>query len=299
MQSYKSTDSGLPILPNFLVIGVEKGGTTWLHTQLKKHPDIYLPHTKEVHFFNSRNSNLKEKDHFSLGIDWYADFFKDYRGEKAVGEVTPMYICDEDAPRRIKDTLPGVKLLVMLRDPVSRAYSHYWMAKNKNLTTLSFQEVIDQKEARFIERGLYYRQLAAYYALFDPAQIMVVFYEEVFADPRAWLTRICEFLGVDSSIYGDDDTVFEKVFQASSYRSVSLLKAQSAVIQKLRKSRRFGRILNYVKRTGVSDIIKSINKVDSKYEKMSDEDRRQLAGYYAEDLRRLKDLLNRELPFPS
>jgi len=118
-------------LPNFLVIGVEKGGTTWLHAQLKKHPEIFLPQSKEIHFFNKYNSNLIKHDYFQLGINWYADFFKQYKGQKVIGEVTPMYICDPEAPLRIQQTLPNVKLIAILRDPVRRAYSHYWMAKQK------------------------------------------------------------------------------------------------------------------------------------------------------------------------
>src|SRR5690348_11928752 len=97
-----------PVLPNFLVIGVEKGGTTWLHTQLKKHPEIFLPNTKEVHFFNKYNSNFVAHDYFKFGLDWYREFFKDYEGQQAIGEVTPMYICDAEAPLRIKQTLPDV-----------------------------------------------------------------------------------------------------------------------------------------------------------------------------------------------
>src|SRR4051812_23905676 len=120
-----------PPLPNFLVIGVEKGGTTWLHAQLKKHPQIFLPDTKEIHFFNKYSSNLIERDYFKLGIGWYLDFFKPYNGQRAIGEVTPMYICDSEAPLRIQKTLLSVRLIAILRNPVDRAYSHYWMAKNK------------------------------------------------------------------------------------------------------------------------------------------------------------------------
>jgi hypothetical protein len=170
-----------------------------MHAQLKKHPEIFVPESKEIHFFNKYNSNLVKRDYFQLGINWYADFFKQYRGQKAIGEVTPMYICDPEAPLRIHQTIPQVKLIVILRDPVHRAYSHYWMAKQKNHTKLTFKEVTQQKEARFINRGLYYEQLKVYHKLFQPQQIMTLFYEEVFKDAEYWLIETCKFLGVDES----------------------------------------------------------------------------------------------------
>ena len=288
-----------PVLPNFLIIGVEKGGTTWLHTQLRKHPDIFLPQTKEIHFFNKYNSNFVDHDYFKLGLNWYQEFFKEYKGQHAIGEVTPMYICDPEAPLRIKQTLPDVKLIAMLRNPVQRAYSHYWMAKQKDHTTLTFREVIEQKEPRFIERGQYYKQLKVYYELFDSRQIMVLFYDEVFDNPEYWLSEVCKFLGVNDSYYQNDSSLKEKVFEASAYKSAALLNKQNRLIHKMRKNKVLSSMLNWLKRKGFSDKIKKMNTVEKPYEKINESDSLTLQNYYYEDLKALSLLLNRELPFKS
>lgn len=287
------------VLPNFLVIGVEKGGTTWLHAQLKKHPDIFMPPTKEVHFFNKFNSNFIAHDYFKQGLDWYQEFFKEYNGQKAIGEVTPMYICDAEAPARIKQTLPEVKLIAMLRNPVNRAYSHYWMAKQKNHTQLSFEEVIEQKEPRFIERGLYYQQLKTYYELFDRQQIMVLFFDEVFKNPEYWLSEVCRFLGVDPCFFHNNPSIHEKVFEASAYKSAALLNKQMYLVHEMRKSKVFSSLLNWMKRRGFSDKIKKMNTVEKPYEKITEHDAAVLRDYYSEDLKALSSLLNRALPFES
>lgn len=289
-----------PVLPNFLVVGVEKGGTTWLYAQLKKHPDIFLPDTKEIHFFNRFNSNFVEHDYFQFGLEWYQKFFKEYKGQKAIGEITPMYICDPEAPLRIKQTLPNVRLIAMLRDPVQRAYSHYWMAKQKNHTnTATFKEVIDQKEPKFIERGLYYKQLKTYYELFDSKQIMVLFFDEVFKDPEYWLTQVCRFLGVDATFYQNNASIKERVFEASAYKSAALLNKQISLVHKMRRSKALSSVLDWMKRKGFADRIKKMNMVEQQYEKISERDAAELQQYYCEDLKALASLLNRNLPFGS
>jgi hypothetical protein len=284
-------------LPNFLVIGVEKGGTTWLYMQLKHHPEIFLPESKEIHFFNKYNSNLVKHDYFQLGIKWYTDFFKQYQGQRAIGEVTPMYICDPEAPFRIQQTLPNVKLIVLLRNPVHRAYSHYWMAKQKNHTKFTFREVIQQKEPRFIGRGLYYKQLKVYYALFPPEQIMAIFYEEVFKDPEYWLVQICKFLGVDESFYLNNPIVQEKVFPASGYKSAVLLNLQNKIIHTMRRNKFLGRMVSWFKQHGISDRIKKLNTVEKPYNAINEEDAIMLYEFYKEDMHALSLLLKRELPF--
>lgn len=285
------------VLPNFLVIGAEKGGTTWLHTQLKKHPDIFLPNSKEVHFFNKYNSNFVAHDYFKFGLNWYCNFFKDYKKQKAIGEVTPMYICDAEAPLRIKQTLPDVKLIAILRNPVQRAYSHYWMAKHKNHTALSFDGVIEQEEPRFIKRGLYYQQLKTYYELFKPQQIMVLFYEELFKDPAYWLLQICKFLEVNNDYYENDKSIHDKVFQSSAYKSAFFLNKQNYIVHQMRRNKALSYLLNWLKLKGVSDKIKSMNTVEKSYVQISENNAITLQDYYQKDLKALSSLLKRELPF--
>src|SRR5690606_19149476 len=120
------------MLPNFLVIGAQKAGTTWLYDVLRRHPDIFLPETKELSYFCQLDSDGNELNHFSrLDLAWYEGFFSAQDTETAIGEISPMYLCDEMAPRRIASTFPSIKLIAALRDPVERAASEYWMTFNK------------------------------------------------------------------------------------------------------------------------------------------------------------------------
>lgn len=285
------------LLPNFLCIGVEKGGTTWLHAQLKLHPDIFLPDTKEVHFFNRYSSNFVERDNYKLGLKWYADFFNKFNGQKACGEITPMYICDPEAPIRIHKEIPDAKLIVMLRNPVNRAYSHYWMAKNKQHTNLSFDEVIAQQEDRFIKRGLYAQQLATYYKLFKADQIKVVFFEQVMKDPEYWLNDICKFLGVGEDFYKGNENIHKKIYEASVYKSPALLNLQNNLAHKLRKVRLLGKIINLIKSTGITGMLKKVNRVEQSYEKITAQQADELKKYYAEDTTALAAMLNTNIPY--
>ena len=99
-------------LPDFLGIGTQKGGTTYLHALLQHHPQIFLATPKEQHFFSL---------HWQRGEQWYADQFAQAESHQCCGEVTPYYLFHPEVPQRIKSQLPAAKLIVLLRDPVERA----------------------------------------------------------------------------------------------------------------------------------------------------------------------------------
>ena len=108
--------------PNFLVIGAQRSGTTWLDTALRAHPQVYLPERrKEIHYFD---------EHYSRGAEWYREFFSAAAarpGLKAIGEVTPRYLFDPLVPQRIAGDFPSMRLIAILRNPADRAYSQFCM----------------------------------------------------------------------------------------------------------------------------------------------------------------------------
>src|SRR5699024_6986823 len=119
------------MLPNFLVIGPGKSGTTWIYHALKDHPEICLSSAKETLFFETQ---------FDRGIDWYTNFFSHCNGEtNAVGEVSNTYIFCEGAPRRIKTINSEMKLITCLRNPVERTFSHYLFLIRGGQITGSFR----------------------------------------------------------------------------------------------------------------------------------------------------------------
>lgn len=283
------------MLPNFLVIGAEKAGTTWLYEVLRQHPHVFLPDTKELCYFNRLDSNLQVSDYFHrLDRSWYEEFFSEHRNQPAIGDVSPMYLCDDAAPARIAATLPGAKLIAILRDPVERAHSHYWMARNKEHLTESFAEVIARKDEAVIKRGLYGEQLEVYFSLFSPSQILILIFEEVMADRREALARVCRFIGVDEDGLSDAN-LDESVNPATAYRSAWLYNASVTLATRFRQSALLAWLPRLLKKTGFNAKVKSLNAVDFRKPPLTEEERAALRQYYAGDRERLERLLGRKI----
>lgn len=210
--------SRLRALPDFLLIGVQKGGTSSLYSNLIKHPCVVPAHRKEVNFF-SHDINLVK------GLKWYRDHFASTaylkyrrlaRGRRVVtGEATPRYIFLPYVAERVATFLPNVRLIAVLRNPVSRAYSHYHMAVRKNVETLPFDQAIEEARrevdriyssgfalprtrADYLSRGLYADQLTQWFEHFPRQQILVLKSEDYYKDPQTTLKTALEFIGVDS-----------------------------------------------------------------------------------------------------
>ncbi len=284
------------MLPTFLVIGAEKSGTTWLYEQLRRHPDIFIPLVKELHYFNKRNSNLEPKRNFEdSGQEWYEYHFRGAKDGQSIGEVTPMYLCDEVAPERIRRVIPNVKLIACLRHPTDRAHSHYWMAKGKKHTSLSFEEVVEQREERFIERGRYDRQLDRYLNYFNRDQLLILIHEEVVQAPAESLNRVCSFLGVDDTFYQDQPWITEKVHSSSAERSILLHRAIGAVAKWMRHHWGTRHVLDWFKKTGLASRLKKANKNPRQYPEMPPNLRAELDGYYAPTVRSVENLIGRRI----
>lgn len=187
-------------LPNFLIIGTQKGGTSWMRNMLRQHPDVFMP-KEEIHFFD-------KPDHFALGTAWYMAHFAGAQGQIAVGEKTPNYLLtDPDDPLvmpcRIHSLLPDARLIAILRNPVERAISGI----NHHIRLGSLPPDVDidaaiqkfiEEDAAFIRYGYYYRHLSAFYEFYDPARVRVLIYEDdVVARPQQALRATCEFLTID------------------------------------------------------------------------------------------------------
>lgn len=178
-------------VPTFLGLGAQRCGTTWLDANLRTHPKIYLPRRrKEVHFFDR---------HYERGLAWYERFFPEPREAcdfAAMGEITPMYLYDPQVPGRIRELLPDCRFLVMLRNPVDRAFSQYAYVVRNTAERRGFAEFLRQ-ENELIARGMYREQLERYFALFPRDRFLVLVFEQVMSDPLGALQRIAPFLGVD------------------------------------------------------------------------------------------------------
>lgn len=216
MIGFADRDEQKGALPSFLIIGTQKGGTSSLHRYLGQHPLLYRSRPKEVHFFDGRRGH---GDAYARGLDWYRQHFKPQAGMRKGGqtfESSPLYIFNPLAAQRIRDSLPDVKLIAVLRDPAKRAVSHYFHNIKLGHENLPFGQAIDAEEKRtgpalergdftdhglvrfsYKARGRYAEQLERYFALFDRSKIRVVSSDELFGDPQGTTFKLFDFLGVD------------------------------------------------------------------------------------------------------
>lgn len=283
------------MLPNFLVIGAQKAGTTWLYDVLGKHPDIFLPDTKELSYFCQQDSDGNEFDHFDrLNLSWYEEFFSARTTENAVGEISPMYLCDEHAPERIAATLPGVKLIAVLREPVERAASEYWMTFNKLASMAPLAEILEKDDNLILRRGLYSKQLETYFSLFPRENILVLFFEEMMADRNAAVDRICRFLGVDPALQPREG-LSEASNPATAYRSRWLHTTSVKIATALRASKALSWLPRLLKKTGFNEKVKSLNAMGFDKPALTAQERAILRSFYAEDREKLERLLERKI----
>ena len=189
------TGGGWPktMLPNFLIIGAMKAGTTSLYHYLRDHPQVFMPSLKEPLFF-SRN--------WDKGLGWYESLFEEAKDAIAVGEASPGYTKYPHVPgvpARIAELLPDVRLIYLVRDPVDRMVSQYeHRTKGGNTQGVSLEEALLNDEA-YCNVSSYAMQIDQYLEYFRPDQLLVLKSEDLKTDRIRTLRRVYEFLEVDGS----------------------------------------------------------------------------------------------------
>ena len=174
-------------LPNFLYVGPDKAGSSWLHEMLLKHPDVYLTPAKDLYYFDR---------YYDRGLDWYTSQFRDARDEKVVGEVCQDYLFHPEAADRIHDTLGPVKIMVSLRDPVERAWSSYLYMRKHGIGPDTFGEALESRP-ELLEHGRYATGLDRFLTKWPREQVHVALFDDLAADPQAFLDAVTDFLDVD------------------------------------------------------------------------------------------------------
>lgn len=205
------------IMPNFLIIGAAKSGTTTLYDWLDRHPQVYMSPVKETNFFALENTNpdvFRETVHkgylknFKTTITDYREQFTGVNNEVAIGEASPSYLYYPQAAVRIKHYIPDVKLIAILRNPVERAYSNFVHHLRDNLeTTPDFAEALELEQQRindnwwwgfhYLNAGFYSVQLKRYWEIFDRSQIKIYLFEDLTNNPEETARDIWQFLQVD------------------------------------------------------------------------------------------------------
>ena len=211
----------LSALPDYIIVGAQRAGTTSLYSYLNQHPQILHASEKEVHYFDIN---------YERGMDWYRNHFPIAQPGKQsfiTGEASPYYLFHPHCADRIRKAVPDVKIIALLRNPAKRAISHYFHEVGLGWERLSIEEALRKEDERigpelakmrqdplyyspayqhfsYQKRGLYLEQVRSYLNLFDPRQVLVLEAEDLFARPQTALGDVYRFLGVDSNFVPRD-----------------------------------------------------------------------------------------------
>jgi hypothetical protein len=190
-------------LPNFLIIGASKAGTTSLYHYLRQHPDVYMSPVKEPGYYWSEGQALGRVENVTR--EEYERLFSDVTSQRAVGEATSLYLNSPTAPDRIAADLPGVRLIVTLRNPADRAYSSYLGSLRGGDESRGVEEAM-RPGSYYFESSLYHPPLSRYFERFARDRIKVILFDDLVAKPQAVVQDLYEFLGVDPTFDVDVTT---------------------------------------------------------------------------------------------
>ena len=287
------------MLPNFLIIGVQKAGTTSLINYLSQHPDVFVPHDKEIPYFH-------DDSYFQKGLDYYKKQFDGWKGETMVGlaPVNTFFYAEKAAPR-LYEYNPSMKLILILRNPIDRAYSHYWYCRRNALESTSFESAMTRELqliesgcreempcVYYISHGFYYEQLEVYLKYFPLDKFLILFYDELKSNPRAVMQRIYLYLGIEETYING---IGRKHNVASIPRIASLHKLvyQQNPLKRIYKSILPENLQQYAQRTLVSRLLKK-NLIPTQYPPMKSKTREMLVEIFKGPNRKLSNLLGRD-----
>jgi hypothetical protein len=273
-------------LPNLIIIGGLKCGTTSIHHYLGLHPEVQMSKPKELNFFVSELN-------WDLGLDWYRGRFDD-RFEVR-GESSPHYTNlprFEGVAERIQTHCPEAKLLYMVRDPIKRILSHWVHAKGAGYESGEIEDVLSRPDTAYVQRSMYWMQLQPYLQRFDREQIELISSEELQADRHATMRKAFRFVGVDEDFTHEQ---FDREWEKSSAKSGDKYQVMERLI-KLPGLRSFDRNFDRLPesmRWVVEKIVHDPDKPSAPKPKLSDEMFEQMRGWFREDVASLQEFAGR------
>ena len=285
-------------MPNFLIIGAMKSGTTALYYYLEQHPEIYMSPVKEPNFFSSQEQENAADTVTNIGT--YKHLFSGGSGKKAIGEASHSYLYEPGAAAEIRRYIPEAKLIAILRNPIDRAYSHFLHMVRSGTEPLDDiaqalreEEVGIHKERTFqdyIGRGLYYDQLKRYFGMFPRERVRVYLYEDLSDAPISTVQDAFRFLGVNDS-FVPDVSLRRNVSGNPKYKSLDTLLRRQSRIKHAAKVYLPARMRWRLSKA--FDDLKTRNLVEPP--PLRSEVRRQLISVYREDILKLQALIHRDL----
>ncbi len=292
-------------MPNFLILGAAKAGTTSLYRYLGQHPQVYMSPVKEPMFFVLEGHSLDFPGPIQesfirqavTDVRAYVALFQGVTVETAIGEASTLYLYNPQAPGRIRHYVPEAKLVAVLRDPVERAFSSYTSLFTEGLEPIAdFAQALKEDEIRvregwqwahYLGRGFYYAQLRRYFDLFDPTQIKVYLYQDLKDDPVGLLKDLFRFLGVDETFVPDVSLQYN-VTRVSRGRTWRAILKRWETLESWLPAKVYRYVLWRIRQRAVT--IHNPGKAA-----LTPELRGELVEVYREDILKLQDLLRRDL----
>lgn len=271
---------------SLLGIGAPKAGTSWIARCLDEHPEIAIP-KKEINFFNKN---------YEKGLDYYHQFFKNFpKSYKAVGEFSPNYLCDPRAAKRIFEYNPDIRLIVILRNPIDRAFSHFLhevRAGQAELKKGLIHEMKTHKE--YLLHGFYAKHLEPYLRYFGVEKMKVLVYEEIIQEPLKHMKTIYQFLKVDKDFIPSSLT--KKINETRIPRWQSLERLYD-FFANVFSSSNISWLKECVLKTHLPAMVRIVNRAKTIDLKLVSEERKILKEIFKEDVNVLKQLLHRDFPW--
>ena len=289
-------------LPNYMFLGAAKSATTTYYDILKNHNEVFVPKFKEPHFFNFDNN-------FSKGIDWYSQtYFGNVSEEKAIIDFTPTYLYSNLCAERIFNCLgPKMKFVVILRDPVDRAYSHYNHSVRDGHEEKSFIDAINLEAKRidkfkknndflselrcsYISQGMYFNMLNSYLKYYNINDFLIInFDEEVIKNINKTKTKLSDFLNIDLTDL--DFNVHSNKSGKSKNKLIQTLINKDNILRKVLKF-----FVPQMSRQILRNRIKNLNKKEFNYNLISDKKRKIIYDkYFSDDIKKLEEIIGRKM----
>jgi len=292
----------MELWPNFFIVGAPKAGTTSLYEYLKNIPGIYMSRVKEPNYFSIKAMPDKKPFKPIRNKEKYLDLFKNATNEVILGEASTLYLSDPEASTLIRKACPTARILISLRDPIERLFSHYLMNVSRSWIKSSFKNQIHKEmnnKADFtkphirLSAGLYSKDVQRYLDTFGKEHVKILIFEEFIKNPKVILEDILKFLGVKNIINNFEDVkVHNPYFKIESSGEISKQILQSNIISKISvkilpsSGRRFFRK-------------KILTRKNTKKPVMKDADRQYLIDFYKSDVKKLEVLLGRKFPWKN
>ena len=278
---------------DFCGLGAPKAGSTWTAEMLDAHPALCMSQPKEVAYFNAAHPFHGVNPNSGRPVAWYRKHFTHCRAGTRRGEFTTAYLWDAAAPRALKAHNPAVRLIACLRDPVSCAYSLYWMRRQylREEQQPTFEQAVEA-DRTYIALGRYAAQLARYYELFERSQIHIVLFEDIVSTPLAVAQALYRFLEVDAAFEPAECRRPRKAARRTRTGwAVGLMRATNRALV----NSGMPATARLIKRIGLKDLFMRLTTEPAAYPPLDPDTRRRMAAYFINDIERLEHMLDRDL----